>query len=153
MIPSEKYTPSHRAHASLEDSDAGCLWGGESFFGMVYKASFAVSIQRSPWFSVITITDSPISRFVQTRHQNLASYLFLALYGVHLATTTLPCLVHLYTTPSCGFPTLDVLAKPCLFTSQRITLLLSYGAYLAIALFIALEVSIRCLLEQRRRND
>jgi len=101
-----------------------------------------------------------LSRFVQTPlfiyalhtlwHQNLPSYLFLALYGVHSATTILPCLVHLYIAPSCGFPTLDVLAKPCLFPSQRLTLLLSYGAFFAIALFIAVEVSMRCLVWVRR---
>jgi len=100
------------------------------------------------------------SRFLQTPlfiyalhtlwHQNLPSYLFLALYGVHSATTILPCLVLLNNTPSCGFPTLDVLAKPCLFRGQRITLLLSYGVFFLIALFIAVEVCVRCLVWVRK---
>jgi len=85
-------------------------------------------------------------------HNRRSLYIILALYGVHSATTILPCLTHLYRAPTC-VDHLDVGA--CLSPSQRFTLLSSYGVFLVITVVMTVELGYRCTkwVEKGLRND
>ncbi|KAH6916062.1 hypothetical protein BKA70DRAFT_1092793 [Coprinopsis sp. MPI-PUGE-AT-0042] len=69
-------------------------------------------------------------------------YPLLTFYGASTATTTLPCVLLLLTTPSTGSSVAKILG-PTLTDSQRMTLIASYVPYFLIPLWMAVDMAFR----------
>ncbi|TRM60451.1 transmembrane protein 6/97 [Schizophyllum amplum] len=69
-------------------------------------------------------------------------YPLLLIYGASTATTTLPCLVYLYTTPNTDEWT-QANNVPSVTPEERLILLSSYVPYFAIPLIMALDMAAR----------